>query len=188
MVVRSVVLFAHIVGMLVLFVGLALEWLSLEALQRSSTPAQETPWLNVLRALPRYMATAVGVILISGIYMAARVGVLDNGWVRVSFGAMFLMGILGGPVVRSQMRALRDAGSDDRDGTPSTLRRHASHPRLRASLRARTAVGLAIIFLMIGKPDLGESLLLIGAALVLGVAMSLPQQSRFRTPLYRSQK
>jgi uncharacterized membrane protein len=134
------------------------------------------------------MATAVGLILISGIYLAARVGVLDNGWVRVSFGSMFLMGILGGPVVRSQMRAIRDAGGDDREGTSATLRRHASHPRLRASLRVRTAVGLAIVFLMIGKPDLGESLLLVGAAFVLGAAMSVPQQARFRTPLYRSQK
>jgi hypothetical protein len=41
---------------------------------------------------------------------------------------------------------------------------------------------------MIGKPDLGESLLLVGAAFVLGAAMSVPQQALFRTPLYRSQK
>jgi uncharacterized membrane protein len=188
MVVRSLVLFVHIVGMLVLFVGLALEWLSLEFLQRSTTPAQGSPWLTVLRALPRYMAAAVGLILISGIFLAARVGVLDNGWVRVSLGAMFLMGILGGPVVRSQMRALRDAGGDDREGPSAPLRLHASHPRLRASLRVRTAAGLAIVILMIGKPDLGESLFLVGAALVLGAVMSVPQQARFRTPLYRSQK
>jgi uncharacterized membrane protein len=188
MVVRSVVLFAHIVGMLVLFVGLALEWLSLEFLQRSTAPGQGSPWVSVLGALPRYMAMAVGLILVSGIYLAARVGVLDNGWVRVSFGAMFLMGIVGGPVIRSQMRAIRDAGSGDRDGTPATLRRHASHPLVRASLRARTAVGLAIVYLMIGKPELGESLLVIGAALVVGALMSVPQQTRFGMPLYRSQK
>ena len=104
-----------------------------------------------------------------------RVGVFDFAWVRVSLGSMFLMGLLGGPVVRSQMRALLHAGPDDGRRTSARLRRHASHPLLRASLRTRVAVGLAIIYLMIRKPDLGESLLPIGASLVLGAVMSVPQ-------------
>jgi uncharacterized membrane protein len=174
MIVRSVVLFVHIAGMLVLFVGLALEWLSLDSLRRSTTPIQGSPWVSVLRALPRYTAVAVGLVVVSGIYLATRVGVFDSGWVRVAFGSMVLMGILGGPVVRAPMRAVLRAGDDDGHGTPSTLRRHASHPLLRASLRTRVAVGLAIIYLMIGKPDLGESLVLIGVALVLGAVTSVP--------------
>jgi hypothetical protein len=79
---RSVALFAHIVGMLALFVGLAFEWLSLESLQKSDS-AQGSSAIAVLRALPRYMAGAVGLIVVSGIYLAARVGVFDLGWVRV---------------------------------------------------------------------------------------------------------
>jgi uncharacterized membrane protein len=172
--VRSIVLFVHIVGMLVLFVGLALEWLSLESLRRSMTPTQASPWVRVLRALPRYTAVAVGLIVVSGTYLATRVGVFNLGWVRVSLGSMIFMGILGGPVVRSQMRAILDAGDDDSQATRSALGRHASHPLVRASLRTRVAVGLAIVYLMIGKPDLGESLLLVGGALVLGAGTSVP--------------
>ena len=175
MMVRSMVLFMHIVGMLLLFVGLALEWLSLESLRRSTTPIQESPWVTVLRTLPRYMAIAVGLIVVSGIYLAMRVGVFDLGWVRVSLGSMVFMGILGGPIVRSQMRAILHAGDRDGKGTLPTVRRLASLPLLRASLRTRVAVGLAIIYLMIGKPDLGESLFLIGLALVLGVVTNAPQ-------------
>jgi hypothetical protein len=74
------------------------------------------------------------------------------------------------------MRALQHAASDDRDETAATLRRYASHPLLHASLRTRVAVGLAVIYLMIGKPDLVESLLLIAMALVLGAAISVPQR------------
>jgi uncharacterized membrane protein len=118
------------------------------------------------------MAGAVGLILVSGIYLAIRVGVFDLAWVRVSFGSMILMGILGGPVVRPQMRALLRAG----DGRQSTAGREARHPLLRASLRARLAVGLAIVYLMIGKPDLRESLLVVGGALALGAATSVPQR------------
>jgi uncharacterized membrane protein len=174
MIVRSVVLFAHIVGMLALFIGLALEWLSLESLRRSTTPAHGLPWVGMLRALPRYIAMAVGLIVVSGIYLAVRVGVFDSGWVSVSFGAMVFMGILGGPVVRSRMRAILAAADDGREGVPKTLRRCASDPLLVASLRVRAAVALAIIYLMIGKPDLGESLLLIVLALLLGAATSVP--------------
>jgi uncharacterized membrane protein len=171
MLIRSLALFAHIVGMLVLFIGLALEWLSLESLRRATDQVRDSPWLKVLRALPPYMAGAVGLILVSGIYLARRVGVFDLAWVRVSFASMILMGILGGPVVRPQMRAILRAGG----GRQSTAGGDALHPVLRASLRARAAVGLAIVYLMIAKPDLGESLLVVGGALVLGAATSVPQ-------------
>jgi hypothetical protein len=174
MLVRSVVLFAHIVGMLVLFVGLALEWLSLNSL-REPTSVKGWAWASVLRVLPRYIGAAVGLILVSGIYLAARVGVLDSAWVRVSFSAMVFMAILGGPMVRSRMRAILHAGSVYGEDRAVTLRRQASDPLLHASLRTRVAVGLAIIYLMVGKPDLVESVLVVALALGLGVALSVPQ-------------
>jgi uncharacterized membrane protein len=176
--VRSVALFAHIVGMLVLFVGLAFEWAGLESIRRSATPAQVTPWVGVLRALPGFTVAAAGVTLISGLYLATRVGVLGFGWVRVSFGSMIVMAILGGPVVRSKMRALLHAAADaDGRVMASTSQRVASHPLLRVSLRTRVAVALAIVYLMILKPDLGASLLLIGAALATGAASSLRRET-----------
>jgi hypothetical protein len=172
---RSVALFAHIVGMLGLFVGLAFEWLSLESISRSAPAAQVAPWVRVLRALPRLVAAAVGLTVVSGLYLAIRVGVVGQGWVRVSLGSMIFMAILGGPIVRSKMRALLGAGADaDGPATVPTPQQMASHPLLRASLRARVAVGLAIVYLMILKPDLGASLLLAGAALLTGAASSLP--------------
>jgi len=85
-----------------------------------------------------------------------RVGVHEFAWVRVSFGAMLLMGIAGGPLIRSRVRAIA------RDEGPEALRRHASDPVLRASIRTRIALGLAIIYLMIAKVAVGGSLVAIG--------------------------
>jgi uncharacterized membrane protein len=175
-IVRSAVLFVHLLGMLVLFGGLGLEWLTLRILRRSTTREEALPWVGVYAALPRAIGIAVGLILISGIYLAARAHVYDSGWVRVSFGAMAFMAILGGPVVRSRTRAIRQAGGDDRDRGSGTLQRHASDPLLRASLFIRVAVALAIVYLMISKPSLNESLLLIGVAFALGAAISVPQR------------
>ena len=83
------------------------------------------------------------------------------------------MGILGGPVIRSRMNAIRQAGLDN--GTAATLNRHASDPVVRASLFIRLAVGLAIVYLMIAKPGLSESLVLTGVAFALGAAISVGQ-------------
>jgi hypothetical protein len=164
MMLRSLVLFVHIAAMLVLFGGLGVEWLILGILGRSKTEEQAAPWLSVSAALPRAIGIAVGLILFSGIYLAVRLNVYDSGWVLVSFGSMVLMAILGGPVIRLRMNAIRQSG-----GVQGS---HASDPLVRASLFIRVAVGLAVVYLMIGKPGLGESLLLTGAAFALGGAMS----------------
>lgn len=176
MIVRSVVLFVHLVGMLVLFGGLGVEWLTLRILRRTATHEQALPWVGVYAALPRAIGISVGLILISGIYLAARARAYDSGWVLVSFGAMVFMAILGGPIVRSRMRAIQQAGGDDRDCGSATLRRHASDPLVRVSLFIRVAVALAIVYLMVSKPGLAESLLLTGVAFALGAVMSVQER------------
>jgi hypothetical protein len=51
--IRSVVVFAHVVGMVTLFVGLALEWLSVEVLGRAASRDEAASWLRVSASLPR---------------------------------------------------------------------------------------------------------------------------------------
>jgi hypothetical protein len=80
---------------------------------------------------------------------------------------MVLMAIGGGPLIRSRMRAIaRDEDSD-------AFRRRASDSLLRASIRTRIALGLAIIYLMIAKVGLGGSLLAAGVMLLAGVITSV---------------
>lgn len=151
--VRSLVLFTHLVGMLTLFGGLGLEWLSVDNLRGSLSREQASPWMKMFAWLPRVYGISFGLILASGIYLAARAQVYDLGWVRISFGLMVLMGILGGQVVRSKINDIRS-------------------PVLQASLRVRLVLGLAAIYLMIGRLDAGKSLLVSGAALAVGAAAS----------------
>ena len=180
MIIRSVVLFTHVVGMLVLFIGIAFEWLSLESLRRSTTSEHASSWARLYGVLPRVYGVAFAVILVSGIYLARSVGLFDFAWVRLSLGLMVLMGILGGPAVRMQARAIGEAAGQGREIALAALHNHASHRWLRASLFMRVAMGLAAVYLMIGKPLLGASLLVTGGALAVGLAMSLvnPAPSR----------
>jgi len=75
-IIRSVALFTHVIGMLLLFIGLAFEW-----------RLQKTP--------PRLYGIALATLLASGIYLARQIGAFDLAFVRLAFGLMVLMGILG---------------------------------------------------------------------------------------------
>lgn len=173
----SLTLFVHVVGMLTLFVGLALEWFALDGVQRSTTPAEASPWLRLIAIVPRVSGFAVAAILASGIYMGARAGLLGADWMRASYGALLLMAIVAGPVSRSSMRALRQAVDSSTAGTVSTVRAAASSPSLRASLRVRIAFGLAVVFLMIAKPHAGESVLVLALAAAAAVGASVTRRT-----------
>ncbi len=174
----SLTLFVHIAGMLTLFVGLGLEWVSLDGLRRSITREQAMPWLRLVVIVPRVSGIAVAAILVSGFYLGARIGVLGNDWMRASYGALLLMAIVSGPVSRAPMRALKRAADLPSDGTVSAVRAAAANPILRLSLRIRIAFGLAIVFLMIAKPTAGESLLVLALASLVTIAASLTRRTR----------
>jgi hypothetical protein len=149
--------------MLTLFVGLAAEWQALETLRRQADTGTSFPFA-VVRALPRLAGIAVALILASGIYLAVQAGLGEFAWVRVSLLAMVLMGVVGGVALRP-IRRSADA---------SRARRLAYGPFLQASLRIRTAIALAIVYLMIAKPDLFESVAAVGLSLAIGAAIGLP--------------
>jgi uncharacterized membrane protein len=171
--VRSLVLFAHIVGVLALFAGLTVEWLCLNSVRRSTTRAEALPWVRLNTALRRVYGVGFALIVLSGFYLGGRMGVLGQSWMLGSYGALLLMGILGGPVVRRRVRVLGQAAEDSSDRALAALRAAASASLLDISLRARVALGLAVVYLMVGKPAVVESQLVIGLALVLAIVTSL---------------
>ena len=133
--IRSLVLFVHIAGVLALFVGLALEAFGVEAARK---------------AAPRVSGIAVGLTVLSGFYLGARFGVLGDGWMRASYGALVVMAAAGALARRS-------------------------NALLRISLWVRTAFALAVLFLMIAKPDAVGSLIVLGLALGGSTLAALPK-------------
>jgi hypothetical protein len=124
--------------------------------------------VRVLERLPRVTGIAVALILLSGISLAARIGAHRAAFVGVSFVGMVLMAALGGIALRPLLRAVKErrrAGAD-----PMTeLRQLASRPFLRASLRIRVWIALAIVYLMVAKPDLFECTVILAIALLVAV-------------------
>jgi uncharacterized membrane protein len=102
--------------------------------------------------------------------------VLGDGWIRASFAALVILGIVGGPVIRPRMRVLQRAAEDPRDDAITTLRAAASASILRASLRARVTFGLAVVYLMIAKPDASDSLIVLSLALIFSIVLAVSKR------------
>jgi hypothetical protein len=84
MMIRSLVLFVHISGVLAMFASLALEAFGVE---------------STGKAIPRSFGLAGPLTLLSGFYLGARFGVLGDVWMRAAYGAIAVM-VAAGPLAR----------------------------------------------------------------------------------------
>ena len=81
MTMKMLVPLGHVVGVLLLFVSLGVEWVAIRALSRSPTLRRAERWAR--RSL-RWQIAAAAVILASGVAMAARLELFHFAWVNVS--------------------------------------------------------------------------------------------------------
>jgi hypothetical protein len=100
--------------------------------------------------------------------LAARIGVLRAAFVGVSFVGMVLMAALGGIALRPLLRAVKERRRTGADPVRE-LRQLASRPFLRASLRIRVWIALAIVYLMTAKPDFFECTVILTLAILSAV-------------------
>jgi uncharacterized membrane protein len=151
----SLVLFTHIVATLGLFAGLAIEWLILLALKKAGA-AETQPWIGVWpKMLPLTIASAV-LLIASGIYLAARVAVWNQGWIQVSLLSLLIIAPLGALAGR---RVQAIASNRDAAGAPA---------QIAVLMSCRTTVALAVVMLMTIKPNLTESGAITAIALAAG--------------------
>ena len=139
----------HIVGALVLFASLGVEWVAIYTLSRSPILRRGERWA---RTSVRWQIAAAAVILASGVAMAARLEVFHLAWVNVSLVMVLLIAALAGIVSRARRR-----GADLRIG------------QLRpASVAIRIGLALGVFYLMVAKSEIVESLIVMALALALG--------------------
>jgi len=154
----SIALFLHVVGALVLFATLILEWISLRQIRSTTLSEQIRTWLGVLRGASKAGFPSMLMTVITGVYLMVVWGWTP--WLVTTIGALILMIFLA-RVTIPRLKALgQSLGAVD-------------DPFLWVSVQTRVAIVLGIIFLKIAKPDWIGSLLTIGTAVVLGVVLAL---------------
>lgn len=156
--------FLHIVGALLLFAGLGVEWVAIRALRRS--PALGRAQQRARRSLRGQIAGAA-VILASGAALAARLDLFQFAWINVSVVAVIVIAALAGVVIRIRSRA-------------------ADLPVGRlwpASLAIRIALTLGVLYLMVAKPGAVESLIAMALTLAVGAIAAQLTDRPFKRPV-----
>lgn len=162
------VLYVHVVSALGIFAALSFEAATLRRLRRTSDPRVAHVWLEYSPDLPAWSLAAFVFMLFSGIYLATEMSGWELAWVRVAMGTLVLLAPLGG-IAGRKMRAIKLACGADQPRDPDVLAK-LRDSFLRLSINLRIALVLGIVLLMTAKPELLESLGVVGAAAVLGFA------------------
>jgi len=162
----SIALFLHIVGALVLFAMLGLEWVGLRGNRNAANSDQGQIWLGVINGASKVSLPSMFTTVITGFYMMATVWRWTP-WLAVTIGALILMIAL----ARVAAPRLKMLGQSLITGNDLLLW---------ISLQTRVAIVLGILFLKITKPNVVGSLFALGIAIVLGIASALPAARRER--------
>jgi len=178
----SLLLFAHIAGALFLFAGLALEWVLISFLRRNPELAPFSAWGRLFFVAPRLYGPALGVILLSGGYLGAQMRAWEQGWIRVSFVTLLIIGLIGAIFTAPRARAIRKLLAAVSDPTIRELQMRIQEPLLVVSVRLRTALVFGVVLLMVSKVGLGPSLIAMACATAFGLLIALPAWKRAPRP------
>jgi len=176
---RGIALFIHLLGVIALFVAMAVVQLSGARIRSSSTVEEVRLWLKLLQATNRMFPIGSLLILLSGLYMTARMWSFRMPWVVVAMASIVVMGVVGGRVVGQGIGRLFGAASG-MGPVSSELVRVARAPGLWVAATAVNGMALGLIWIMVRKSGWVESIVAVGALAALGAALGA-RMSRSRT-------
>ena len=171
MTLRSLVLFVHVASVLIMFAALSFEALSLFELRRVSSLADLRRWIDPLPHLPSLARVSLLLVFLSGVYLTVRMSAFELAWPKVAVGTLLLIAPFGA-LTGLRMRAIHRACVEIK-AINSELTRRLRDPFLKVSLSIRIALFFGILMLMSAKPDLWNSIAIVGTSVVLGLLLSL---------------
>ena len=170
-----VILFFHISGALILFMGLSLEWVGINRLNNAAKLEQATDWVKFLSSLKIAFISGGILLLITGVYLAAaRWG--WTAWIIVSFILWLFLTIHGSVITGAKVRKFSKFLSSVSEMAAADLTAHISNLKLIKLLQSRLAIGLGAVFIMTVKPKITGSIIVVIIAVILGFLPLLTKQ------------
>jgi hypothetical protein len=174
----SLVLFVHVVGMLGVFVALGLDGISISRLRRSSRSEELAPWVGLSAAAPPTYRASIALVVISGGYLArdmvrgvtAGAFASELGWLTTSIIALIVFAVTAVLSLRRMQPFWRAASSAPAPESVALARAH--DPRLQLLFNVRAILALTIVFLMMIRPSLEASILILVGATALALVSS----------------
>jgi hypothetical protein len=174
----SVVLFLHLLGAVSLFIAYGIEWTASSLFRNASSSEQVRSWLRVFKVSPPLSGVGLGVVLLSGGYLASLSGAMKQGWIPATLIAIFVALALGFALILPRMKRIRAALPSGNDPVSAQLRQCLSDPVLLTAIRVRVMVVTGIVYLMAAKIALIPSLVALSIAIALGLIFSISTWSR----------
>src|SRR3989441_5292781 len=168
----SIVLYLHILGALLLFVAMGIEFLTVSRLRSAGTAEQAREWLGVLGSIRMIGPVALVTILLPGLYMAATSAGWE-GWNILALVAMVVIAALGAASNASRMPAIGRSIGPLRGPLPPEARARLGDRIVWSSILTRIGIGLGIVLLMTLKPDLVGSAVALVAFALAGAAVAI---------------
>ena len=178
MTVFSVVLFFHLLGAVSLFIAYGIEWTASALFRNGSSSEQVRSWLRVFKVSPPLSGTGLGVLLLSGGYLASLSGAMKQGWIPATLLAIGVALILGFACILPRMNKIRKALPSLNEPVSPELRNRLSDPVLLSAIRIRVLLAAGIVYLMAAKIPFTPSLIALAIALMAGLLVSLPIMRR----------
>ncbi len=172
------VVFAHLLGALALFIGYGIEWTASALFRNASSVEHVRAWLRIFKVSPPLSGAGLGVLLLSGGYLASLSGTMKQGWIPATLLGIALALLLGFALILPRMRAIRAALPAGNEPLSAAVRSRLADPILLTAIRVRVMLALAIVYLMVAKPPFVTSLYVLIGAIPLGILLSLAARSR----------
>lgn len=166
----AVIVFVHVASALGLFIAFGLEWFCVSGFRRSKSADQLRTWTGISARVPAIFGSSLGVLLISGGYLSAKLGSMaQQGWVLVTLGVIVVVAVIGGAIGPRRVRPIRQAANEASGPLPADLRSRLTDPWLTASIRVRFVLALGIVFLMCTRLPILASTVAMAAWFLAGV-------------------
>ena len=178
MTVHIIVLYAHLLGAFAFFIACGIEWTASALFRKATSTEQVSAWLRVFKASPPLYGAGLGVLLLSGGYLASLTGVMKQGWIPATLLAIGFAIVLGVVLILPRMKKIRKALPSLNQQISAEFRSLLTDPLLHSAIRTRVLLAAGIVYLMAAKIPLTQSLDALGVALVLGIAFSIPAWRR----------
>jgi len=177
----SIVVFLHLAGALALFIAYGIEWTASSLFRNANSGEQLRAWLRVFKVSPPLSGIGLGVVLLSGGYLASLTRAMKQGWIPATLLAIFLALAVGFAMILPRMKRIRaalPAGPTGNVPLPESLRAQLSDPVLLTAIRVRFLIAIGIVYLMAAKMPFLPSLIALVIAIAIGFVLSLSTWSR----------
>ncbi len=177
----TMILFLHLAGMAALFIGYGLEWAASTLLRGATTAGEARSWLRIYRGSLPVSGPGLLLIILSGGYMAGVGHAGGEGWVVAAWIGVAVALLIGFGLLLPKIKKLRAAlPSEGSAALSGDALAGVKDPVIMTLIRIRTMLAVGIIYLMTAKPALVPSLVVLLAAIGIGVILAAPGWLRGR--------